>query len=61
MKYQIGANFEYMKFCRCPPKCMENETLCDSIQYGKYQGGPQIKRDSMLTSIMMYIKPEQRF
>lgn len=54
------ANFEYMKHCRCPPKCMENETLCDSIQYGKYQGSPQVKRDSMLTSIMMYIKPEQR-
>lgn len=46
--------------CDCPPRCVQDETVIDSIQYGKYQGGQLIRRDAMLTSIMIYLKPEHR-
>jgi hypothetical protein len=48
--------------CNCAPKCEESESFCDSIQYGKYHGtkNGHINNEKMLTSIMLYVKPEQR-
>ena len=47
-------------FSKCPPKCLQDETLTDSIQYGKYQTGKMENRKKMLTSIMIYLKPEHK-
>ena len=47
-------------FSKCPPKCLQDETLTDSIQYGKYQSGKLANPEKMLTSIMIYLKPEHK-
>ena len=57
----LVSNFKQQTHCDCPPKCIQDETVIDSIQYGKYQGGKLIRRDAMLTSIMIYLKPEHRY
>ena len=56
----LVSNFKQQDNCDCPPKCVQDETVIDSIQYGKYQGGKVIRAEAMLTSIMMYLKPEHR-
>ena len=47
-------------FSKCPPKCLQDDTLTDSIQYGKYQSGKKENSSKMLTSIMIYLKPEHK-
>ena len=46
--------------CHCPRKCLQDELTIGHIQYGKYQGDKYISRAKMLTSVMLYLKPEQK-
>ena len=46
--------------CNCPRKCLQDELTIGHIQYGKYQGDKFISRAKMLTSVMLYLKPEQK-
>ena len=57
----IISHFEPSVLCECPPKCLQDETLIDSIQYGKYQSAKIENPKKMLTSIMIYLKPEHKY
>ena len=57
---QITSQFKPIKSCHCPRKCLQDELIIGHIQYGKYQGDKFISRTKMLTSVMMYLKPEHK-
>ena len=57
---QITSQFKPTTNCHCPRKCLQDELIIGHIQYGKYQGDKFNSRSNMLTSVMMYLKPEHK-